>query len=299
MTTTRSTLRSELFVPGLAKVFFNEYGQWPEEYSMVATVKTSKRSFEEAMMVVAFSGTQVKPEGTGTTFEDLTDYAPIRATMVSRGLGFRVTREARDDELYNIIDAAPSSLARSVRQTREAVGVSPLNNAFNAAFPVIDGKALCATDHPLKGGGTFSNKLSSDLTVTALKAALIAADKWIDDKGMNIMVRMMSLFTPSDLQWKAEEIMKSNLMPYVFDNTTNVLRGKLMPHVLHYLTSTTAWFVLSAKQDHGICFYDRTSPTYENADDFATGDEMYKTFHREAAIAWHHYGVIGSDGFGA
>ena len=292
-------MRSELYAPGLARVYFNEYGQWPEEFSIVATVKGSKRSFEEAMMVVAFGATQTKPEGTGTAFEDLTDYPPVRATMVSRGLGFRVTREARDDELYDIIESAPSALARSVRQTREAVGISPLNQAFNASFPVMDGKALCATDHPLKGGGTFSNKLSADLTVTALKAALIAADKWIDDRGMNIMVPMRHLFVPSDLQWKAEEIMKSNLMPYVFDNTTNVLRGKLTPQVLHFLTSMTAWFVASDKKDHGVCFYDRTSPTFENADDFTTGDEMYKTFHREAAIAFHHYGFIGSDGLGA
>jgi hypothetical protein len=280
-------------------VFFNEYGQWPEEFSMVANVKTSKRSYEEAMMVVAFGSTQVKPEGTGTTYEDLVDYAPIRATMVSRGLGFRVTREARDDEMYDIINQAPASLSRSVRQTREAVGISPLNNAFNASFPVIDGKALCAVDHPLKGGGTFSNKLSADLTATSLKAALIAADKWIDDRGMNIMVRMENLWVPSDLQWKAEEILRSSQMPYNWDNTVNVLRGKLTPHVLHYLTSLTAWFVGSSKNDHGICFYDRTSPTYENADDFDTGDEKYKTFHREAAIAWHHYGFIGSDGLGS
>lgn len=299
MTTTRSTLRSELYAPGLAKVFFNEYGQWPEEFSMAATVKTSKRSFEEAMMVVAFAGTQTKPEGTGVTFEDLTDYAPIRATMVTRALGFRVTEEAREDELYDIINQAPAALSRSVRATREAVGISPLNKAFDAAVTVIDGKSLCATDHPLKGGGTFSNKLTSDLTVTALKAALIAADKWIDDKGMPIMIRMEQIAVPSDLQWKAEEILKSAQMPYVFDNTTNVLRGKLNPKIYHFFTSTSAWFVLSAKSQHGICFYDRVSPTFQNADDFDTGDEKYKTRHREVAVAWHHYGVIGSDGTGS
>lgn len=299
MTTQRNTLRSELYAPGLAKVYFNEYSQWPEEFSKVATVKSSKRSFEEAMMVVAFAGTQTKPEGTGVAYEDLTDYAPIRATMVTRALGFRVTEEAREDELYDIINQAPGALARSVRQTREAVGISPLNNAFSTSFLVLDGKPLAATDHPLKGGGTFSNKLTSDLTVTALKAALIAADKWIDDKGMNIMLRMTSLVVPPDLQWKAEEILKSAQMPYVFDNTTNVLRGKLNPMVLHYLTSSTAWGVLSDKSQHGICFYDRVSPTFQNADDFDTGDEKYKTRHREAAVAWHHYGVIMSDGTGS
>lgn len=299
MTTNRNTLNSALYAPGLAKVFFNEYGQWPEEFSAIANVKNSKRSYEEAMMVVAFAGTQNKPEGTGVAYEDLTDYAPIRATMVTRALGFRVTEEAREDELYDVINQAPGALARSVRATREAVGVSPLNNAFSSSFTVIDGKALCATDHPLKGGGTFSNKLTSDLTTTALKAALIAADKWIDDKGMPIMLRMEMLAVPSDQQWKAEEIMKSNLLPYVFDNTTNVLRGKLNPKVFHFFTSNSAWFILASKAQHGICFYDRVSPTFQNADDFDTGDEKYKTRHREAAIAWHHYGVIGSDGTGS
>lgn len=299
MTTQRNTLRSELYAPGLAKVFFNEYAMFPAEGSEVVNVKTSKRSFEEAMMVVAFGATQTKPEGTGVAYEDLSDYAPIRVTMVSRALGFRVTVEARDDEMYGVIDSAPGALSRSVRQTREAVMMSPFNNAFSSSFPVIDGKALCAIDHPLKGGGTFSNKLTADLSPTSLKAALIAADKWIDDKGMPIMIPMVNLVIPVDLQFRAGEIFGSSQMPYNWDNTINVLRNKLQPKAMHFLTSTSAWFVTARKEQHGICFYDRRKPSFENADDFDTGDEKYKTFHREASVAWHHMGVIGSDGTGS
>lgn len=300
MTTTSQTLNSAMFAPGLKKVFFNEYAEWPPEYPQFQNVETSKRSFEEKMLVAAFGTTQVKPEGTGTAFEDLTDRAPLRQTHVARSLGFRVTREAMDDELYGIINQAPASLSRSVRQTKEIVGAAPLNNAFDSNFLGIDGEELCHDAHPLLGGQTFDNKLTSDLTPTAMRAALIAAEKYIDEKGLNIMIRIKHLAVPSDLMFKAREILGSQLKPFTSDNEINVLREQgLTSLVLHFLTSTTAWFLLSDKRDHSLQFFDRITPTFEDADDFATGDALFKTYHRESSGFVHHYGIIGSDGTGA
>lgn len=299
MTTTRDTLDSALLVPGLKQVFFNEYADWPEEFRQFQNVEGSKRSFEEKMLVAAFGLTQIKPEGTGMSFDDLTDRPPIRLTHVARGLGFRVTREAMDDELYNVINQAPASLSRSVRQTKEIIGVAPLNNAFDSNFLGMDGEELCHDAHPLLGGGTFDNKLTSDLTPTAIRAALIAAEKYIDDKGLNIMVRMTQLIVPPDLMFKAREILGSQLKPFTSDNEINVLKEQgLSSLVLHFLTSTTAWFLLSDKRDHSLQYFERILPTFENADDFHTGDALFKTYHRDSAGFWNHFGIIGSDGTG-
>lgn len=299
MTTTRSTIDSQILVPGLKEVFFNEYSQWPEEFSIFLNVDTSKRSYEEKMLVAAFGLTQIKAEGTGIGYEDLTSRPPVRLTHVSRALGFRITREAMDDELYGVFKAAPSALSRSVRQTQEIIGGSVLNNAFSSSFTGLDGVSLCNTAHPLLSGGTFSNKLTNDLTPTGLRAALIAAEKYVDEKGLNIMIRVKHLVVPPDQMFKARECLGSEKKPYSSDNEINVLRDQgLSSFVWHFATSTTAWFLLADKRDHKLQYFKRVSPTFENADDFDTGDAKFKTYHRDIAGFWHHFGVIGSDGTG-
>jgi hypothetical protein len=300
MTTTRDTLDSATLVPGLRKIFFNEYDQWPEEFRTFQNVETSGRSFEEKMKVAAFGATQVKPEGTATTYEDLIDRAPIRLTHVARSLGFRVTREAKDDHLYQVINEAPSALSRSVRQTKEIIGAAPLNNAFDSSFTGLDGEELCHDAHPLLGGGTFDNLLTAQLTQTSVRAGLIAAEKYIDDKGLNIMIRMAWLAVPSDLMFDAREILGSQLRPFTSDNEMNVLKDAgLRSLVLHFLTSTTAWFLLAEKKDHRLQYFERVMPTFENADDFDTGDSKFKTYHRDSSGFWDHFGIVGSDGTGA
>jgi hypothetical protein len=299
VTTNRGTLNAATLVPGLREIFFNEYGQWPQEFPLFLNVETSKRAFEEKMLVAAFGLTQIKPEGQGVAYDDLADRAPIRLTHVARALGFRATREAMDDELYGVINSAPSALQRSVHQTKEIIGASVLNNAFSSSFTGLDGKALSATDHPLLGGGTFSNKLTADLTPTGLRAALIAAEKYVDEKGMNIMIKMKHLAVPVDLMFRAREILGSTNKPFVNDNELNVLRDVgLSSLVLHFLSSTTAWYLLADKKDHKLQYFERVLPKFEGADDFDTGDAKFKTYHRDSAGFWNHYGVIASDGTG-
>jgi hypothetical protein len=297
MTTKTTTLNSALLVPGLKEVFFNEYDQWPEEFPLFLNTDTSKRAFEEKMQVAAFGQTQVKPEGSGIAYDDLTDRAPIRLTMVARGLGYRVTREALDDNLYGIAKDGASALSRSVRQTKEVIGASVLNNAFNDSFTGLDGEELCHDAHPLMGGGTFDNKLTAQLTPTSVRAGLIVAEDYVDEKGMKIMIRMTRLVVPTALMFKAREILGSQLKPFTSDNEINVLRDAgLRSLVLHFLTSTTAWFLLAEPKDTKLQYFTRIKPTFENADDFDSGDAKFKTYHRDIAGFWHHYGVVGSTG---
>lgn len=298
MTTTRSTLNAATLVPGLRGIYMNDYSMYPDEYMAVMNVLTSDRSFEEKMQIIAFGATQTKAEGTGINYEDLSDRAPIRVTHVAKALGYRVTHEAMKDWQYAAPREGAKALARSVKQSRNLVGVAPLNNAFNAAFPTLDGKALCATDHPLVGAGTFSNKLTAVLSPTSMKAALTIFDNFVDDKGFPVVIAARWLAVPTALRWVAKEILASPQVPYKMDNEINVLQNELTSIMLHYLLSTTAWFVIANKADHSMEFYDREKPSFEGADDFETGDAKFKAYHRESSIAWHFRGVVGSDGTG-
>lgn len=298
MTTTRSTLNAATLVPGLRGIYMNDYAMQPDEFDLFSTVETSDRAFEEKMQIISFGATQVKNEGQGINYEDLSDRPPIRVTHVARALGYRVTHEALKDWKYAPPRDGAKALARSVKQSRNIVGAAPLNNAFNAAFPGLDGKSLCATDHPLSGVATFSNKLTSVLSPSALKAMLTIFDNMVDDKGFPIVLGAKWLVVPTALRWVGIEILGSPQVPYKTDNEINVMHNQLQQMTLHYLTSTTAWFVLAQKADHSIEFYDREKPSFDGADDFDTGDAKFKAYHRESSCFWHFRGVGGSDGSG-
>jgi hypothetical protein len=75
-----------------------------------------------------------------------------------------------------------------------------------------DGKPLLATDHPTIAG-TFSNTLATqaDLNETSLEQSLIdIAMHFTDERGLKIAARGVKMIIPSELQFTAERLMKSN-----------------------------------------------------------------------------------------
>ena len=127
MATARENAFSHLLAPGMRKIFFEKYGQRPDEYSQVFNVDSSQRAYEEDSEVTGLGRMPEKPEGRPTTY-DSPFQANVRQryTHVSYGLGFRVTHELYEDDLYRIIRRMPTALARSAHQTIEVVSLTGL-----------------------------------------------------------------------------------------------------------------------------------------------------------------------------
>ena len=91
-------------------------------------------------------------------------------------LGFIVTREIYEDDLYGKVGAQKAkALARSMRQTKEIVGANIYNRAFDSNYTGGDGVSLINASHPNVAGGTFSNQIgtAADLSEAALEQAVI------------------------------------------------------------------------------------------------------------------------------
>ena len=129
---------SNLLAPELSTVFFEKYKQWPREYEKIFNVENSVRAYEEDIEVAGLGQMITKPEGTPIGYDDPFQSNRLRYTHTTYGLGFRVTEELYNDDLYNVIKRMPQALSRSAIQTIEVQAANVFNNAFNSAVVGIE-----------------------------------------------------------------------------------------------------------------------------------------------------------------
>jgi hypothetical protein len=290
---------SQLLAPGLRKIFFDSYGrEHPQEIGVFLNMQTSRRNYEDDYEMAGLGTMPEKAEGTPTQYADATPGTTKRYTHTAFGLGFRATREANDDDLYGPIRKMSAKLGKAGRHVREVRGANVLNNAFSTSYVGFKAStALCSTSHALLKGGTASNTPSTatQLSMAGLEAALIAIDGWVDEDGIPIVAIPRRILIPSDLQFIAEELVRSPLQPESANNAVNPIAGKGMSiHVLHYLTSTTAWWVQC--DEHDMNFIERVGLEFQSGDDFDTGDAKFKSYQRFSTGFGDWRGLYGDEG---
>lgn len=287
---------ADLLAPGFRSIFMDKFAQYPEEYSQVFNVLSSNRNFEDDSYISGFGLAPIKRQGESISFADPKQGFDQRYIHDTYGLGFIVTRELVEDDLYGKIKRMPNSLARSMRGTVETTAANVLNRAFNASFTGADGKEMLATDHPLLGGGTQKNELTTaaDLSATSFEQALIDIADTTDDEGMLLALQPKKLIVPTELDWTASRLLDSSLDPESANNAVNPGKGRLPYMVYHFLTDADAWFILS--EDHELNFFWRRRPDFEKDNDFATEDARFRATMRFSAGHSLPWGIFGSPG---
>lgn len=289
----------KLLEPGLRKVFFQEWEMWPEEYSKVFNINTTTKNFEKDITSSGFGAMPVKPEGEDATFQvPYQGYETIyRPTTYA--LGFKVSREMWEDELYGISRKWSNSLSTSGRQTVEIESANIFNNGFSGSYLGADSKALFALDHPLLGGGTEQNELTTgatSLSIAGLDEARYVMEETVDDRGLLTMVRPKYLIVPPELETTARELLESQYRPATnYGHVKNVLLDYgLELVVLHYLTSATAWFLGGVK--HELNFFWRRKIEFGQDNEFATQNALYLASMR-FDVGWSEWrGMFGCPG---
>ena len=284
MAISRSQLVKEL-EPGLNALFGLEYVRYDAEHTEIFETETSDRAFEEEVMLSGFGNARVKSEGGSIIYDNATETFTARYTHETIALGFAITEEAVEDNLYDRISARyTKALARSMANTKQVKAANVLNNAFDPNFTGGDGKELCATDHPLVAG-TLSNELATaaDLNETSLEQALIDIAAFTDERGLLISTQGRKLIIPSELQFVADRLMASANRVGTADNDINALRNMgMIPEgytVNHYLVDNDAFFI---KTDipNGFKLFQRSPIRTSMEGDFDTGNVRYKARER-------------------
>ena len=287
MAISRAQLAKEL-EPGLNALFGMEYDRYENEHSEIYETETSDRAFEEEVMLVGFGNAPTKSEGSGVSFDSANEAYTARYTHETIALAFALTEEAIEDNLYDRLGARyTKALARSMAHTKQVKSSATLNNAFDSSFTGGDGKELCATDHPLAMGGTFSNEISTaaDLNETSLENALIDISQFVDERNMIIALRGMKLIVPPALKFIADRLMSSTQRPGTADNDVNAINNMgMLPDgvvVNHFLTDTDAFFI-KTDAPNGFKMFERSPLATSMEADFDTGNMRFKARERYA-----------------
>ena len=286
MAISRAQLAKEL-EPGLNALFGLEYNRYENQHAEIFDTEASDRAFEEEVMLSGFGAAPTKTEGSSISYDDAQEAYTSRYTHETVALGFSVTEEAVEDNLYDRLSSRYTrALARAMAHTKQVKAASILNNAFTAgASAGGDGVALCDASHPLTNGGTFNNEpaVAADLNETSLEDALISIAGFVDERGLIIALRGVKLIIPRQLQFVAERLMASNLRTATADNDINALRNMgMLPEgyvVNDYLTDTDAFFI-KTDSPNGFKHFERAALTTQMEPDYDTGNMRYKARER-------------------
>ena len=296
---------SRLLQEGVANVFGQAYAEHTEQCSMLFDKETSAKAFELDQQFEGFGLAPVKQEGSGVAYDSQQEGFTPKYPMLTYAKGFIVTREAMEDNLYNLFARRARSLAFSMRQTRENVAANVYNRAFNSAFLMTggDGVELLSTAH-VNGpsdSGTYSNKLATPaaLSESSLEDLLIQINQATDPRGLRVAIRGERLIVPPKLGFDAERILNSTLQNDTGNNAINAVRATgMLPagHMVNnYLTSDTAWFIKTNAPD-GMKFWERQAVRFEQDNDFGTSNARFKADERYAFGWTDAHGLYGSAG---
>jgi hypothetical protein len=303
MAISRSQLLKEL-LPGLNALFGMEYKRYGEEHKEIFETESSDRSFEEETKLAGFAAAPVKSEGAAIAYDNAQEAWTARYTHETIAMGFSITEEAMEDNLYDSLSARyTKALARAMAYTKQVKAAAILNKGFTGAGnPTYgDGQVLFSTAHPLVSGGVNSNRPTTpaDLNETSLEAAVIQIAAWTDERGLLIAAKPRKLIVPPSLQFVATRLLETELRVATADNDLNALRNNgSIPEgytVNHYLTDTNAWF-LTTDVPNGLKHFVRMPLNQSMDGDFDTGNVRYKSRERYSFGVSDPLGIYGSPG---
>ena len=300
MAISRQQLVKEL-EPGLNALFGLEYKRYDNEHAEIYDTENSDRAFEEEVMLSGFGNAQTKAEGSGVSFDDAQETFTSRYQHETIALAFAITEEAIEDNLYDrLASRYTKALARSMANTKQVKAANVLNNAFDSSFKGGDGKELCATDHPTLSG-SFANELatSADLNETSLEQSMIDIAGMTDERGLKIAARGVKMIIPSELQFTAERLMKSQGRTGTADNDINAIAAMgMIPQgyvINHFLTDSDAFFI-KTDVPNGMKMFVRAPIKTAMEGDFDTGNVRYKARERYSFGFSDPRGIFGSPG---
>jgi len=301
MAISRAQLLKEL-LPGLNALFGLEYARYDEEHKEIYETETSERSFEEETKLSGFSAAPVKNEGAAIAYDNAQEAWTARYNHETIALGFSLTEEAIEDNLYDSLSARyTKALARAMAYTKQVKAAAVLNNGFSASYTGGDGVSLFSNAHPLVGGGSNSNvpSVAADLNETSLENAVIQIAAWTDERGLLIAAKPKKLIIPSALQFVATKLLETELQVGSADNTINAIKNNgSIPEgyaINHWLTDPNAWF-LTTDVPNGMKHFVRTPLAQSMDGDFDTGNVRYKARERYSFGFSDPLGMFGSPG---
>lgn len=291
--------------PGLKKIFGMGMTKHRDYISEMLEVQSSSQAFEKLQGFAGLGLMKAKPEGQALEYDTMANTYEKIITHVSYSLGYRITREAIEDQLYPEVGTRMAEeLARSAYTTRQIYAANVFNNAFSSSYLGMDSVALCSTAHVKgKDGSTYANRTSGgdDLSELVLETYCNSIKKHTDEAGNPQLVMPKKLLIPVELRFEAQRILGSTLQNDTANNATNAIvdLGVLSSSSVvdnPFFTDSDAFFILTDHSEQGL-WIDRVKPELkDDTPDFDTMTKAHSIYQRFSTAWTFPYWVYGSPG---
>lgn len=287
--------------PGVKAWFGRIYNEWDVKYTYLFDMDSSTQNYEELVEATGFGLAPVKNQGASTAYDSEVQGTINRFVHVAYSLGYIVTKEENDDDLYEMVSKrrAPA-VAFSMRQTKEVVAANVYNRAFSTSYTYGDGVPLISASHP-NVTGLQSNLLTvaADFSESSLEDMTIQMMNATNSRGLSIPILAKCLIGPTSLVYEFERVLSSTLQNDTANNAINALRSKgIVPEtsINPYLTDPDAWF-LKTNVPNGMTGFDRVKGGELMQDvDFDTDNLKAKDYQRYSFGVGDFRGIYGTPG---
>lgn len=293
-----------LLINGVKNVFDTTHKSWTPFYDKIYEMDSSDKAYEVAVQVQSFGLAKKKGEADDIVMDSIRQaYAP-KYVHSAFGLGFTVTREAKDDNQYGYFKSGAKMLARSFAETKEVVAHVLLNTAFSSTSAMTggDGVAMVSTAHLNPNGTTYSNRMAVDADVSeaSIEDLVKQIMRSTDDRGKAHMLKAMKLIAHTDQQFELERILMSTNRVGTANNDINAVKnmrsianGYLCTPYLS--TNKRAWF-LKTDFDNGLKGYNRTALEFDEDKSFLNKNTRFSGYERYSFGYDSPLGIFGSNG---
>ena len=291
--------------PGVREWFGLNYDQFPDVYSQIFDEIDGELATERLIEATGFGLARTKTESAPITYDtDGEGYATL-ATPTVIGLGYQVTREELEDNLYSEVSMPRAeSLAFSMHTTIELTHANIFVNGFSNSYVYGDGQPLFSAAHPTKSG-TQSNlpTVNADFSEASLEDMIKRIYLAQNSRGLAINLQPKKLIVSAADMFNATRVLESQLRSGGSTNDINAIKAMgLIPEgalVNPYfgVETTQAWFLqTNTPKNKGLVSIWRRSPELEKDNDFDTENLKAKTTARFVASVADWRAVYGTPG---
>ena len=291
------------------EIFFDNYIKVPAQgVELINEQPAPQQHFVKKGMFVTLGPAKEMREGGAIQFDSFVD-GPTKTVYPTKfGIALQCTYESMKDDRNDLIKQSMAKVGESVKYTIELKQADLFNSAFGTSRLGLDGEPLCFATHPYYayGANTTSNLITGALSKTTLQAAIDLFTTLLDERGKPMIMMPKILVIPPQLEWKAKELLLSEYDPSNANRAVNPFTtpqgngsnfaGGVQYIVYRFLTSSTAWFLMSEKDMADLQWYWFDEPTSRTYTDDNTDNMIFKSTFRAVNTFWNWRGVVGSSG---
>lgn len=298
MTPINSAAFADLFRTQFRKVFRQVGMERPREYTFWINVDSLDRNPAQDLLMSGIGAMMEKKVGKSFNRQSPKLGGTKTWTAISFGSAVELHYEAVRDEQYGTFETFPAQQARAGREREELSATKVLDRAFSTSYVgYTAGEALCGNHTGLDGTVRRNRPVNpTGFSVLGIQQAVLHFETLTAEDGQRqLMAPNKILLGPSN-KFVAREILGSPHKPYTTDNELNALiQEDLNWMILHFLNSTTPWFVVA--DGHDMWFHWRDRPFQDTFTDPNTLNAITTAYQRHTEGGFGDWrGVYGDAG---